>query len=642
MKPDLQPSPPALPDHARRLFAVFSVPLLLAWGCGIVHPVLDWASVPGAMLAGLPAALGPIGFLGVLLGTGAFIATRADAHPRIHRGVKTTLHAGGAVAALAVVASGAAANRPGSWLPVLLAVGLVSRRRTESVDAWRVPTLATPAVVILLWIAAMRIRPWGDGLLPTAAEDALSSLTDATLIAALPLLPLIPIAVVAALLARRAAPRTRGALLGVAVALVLEKTFGFGENWISMAALGALFGAWPPDFSASATRGRPLVLATAPLVVGLVLAGARLGLVERWNCTAGSEAAKLNPEYEWLTTESDGVSMAVLPSENAEAIVVLRRDGRLERFTGRVLSAQTEVEPGGGLLVTPPSADMPLLRLVGLPDGLRVEWWDHARLTMTAAREVDVGCEPVSGTIESDTLRVWAVCEADDRMVLVGPDDAPPQIWDVADAPRHVRITSEALFAFFGGPAARARIHRIPRLDDEVADHRTGPWAEGMTSSDRRAAVGRGPAGHVEVFGQPPRATDEAPSSYADVLADAFGHRADTVRVGTWPGVPFWTLVGEPHDPVTKKGRGWYESLIVTSPVDARVTFVDLDVLWHQRSVPIGAPIRSIWVDDSTGTLFGMNRCGVFSLRLRTTFPWDPPVGTPPKKQKPDATPEKK
>lgn len=619
MKPELKLSPPAARSLPRVLFGVTALPLLIAWGGGVVHPILDWASIPGAWMAGLPSAFGPLGFLGVLLLAIAHITIRAERHPRTIALVSTTLPAAGAVAVLAVIASGAAASRPASWLPILLAIGVLSRKREDATDPWDLPEAVLPGATVVLWGSAICVRPWGDGLLGSAVEDQLSALTDAVLVSAIPLLPLVPIGVVAWWLSRRLPPRRRGALVGVTVALLLEKTFGFGDNWISIAAIGAVFGAWPPSY-----RGeRPIVLLAIPLLAGVFLGGARLGLVERWNCTAGTLAAADNPEYIWFHTESDGVSMAVAPL-NSEALLVLRADGSFERLISGTVGGRAEVEPPGGILVTPPLPEMPIARLVSLPNGLRVEWWDQGTMQITAQRDVGVDCTPVSGTMELETFRIWAVCADEARMVLVDRGDDPPQIWDVADDPRSVRLRGDALSTFFSGPMSHAEIRRIPALDDRIASRRLGPWAEGMADSPQRVAVGRGPAGHLEIFGTPHRdAVRGGSASYADELAVALDSRTDTVRVGTWPGVPFRARIGEPRNS-QGHGRGWYESMFVTSPVDARVTLVDLDVTWHQRSIPIGAPLRSVWVNADDGTLFGMNRCGVFSLRFRTTFPWDP------------------
>ncbi|GEM_PF-1629906 len=623
MKPDPPPSPPALPEYARRLFLVIAAPLLFAWGGGVAHPILDWASVPGAWVAGLPTALGSVGVVAVFVATGALIATRIAAHPRIHRRLATTLAGAGAVATLAVLASGAAASRPASWLPVLLALGLLSRRGDDDADAWRVPLPWLPFATPVLWVAATRVRPWGDGLLGTRLEDALASVVNATTDGVIPLLPLIPVALVVGLLARRSPPRPRGAVVGLVLALALEKMFGFGAHWISAAAIGALFGAWPPELFGATARGRPLVLLAAPLLAALVLAGTRLGFTERWNCYAPNEATNANPEYRWPNIESDGVSMAVVSSV-VEAFVVVRRDGRMEKFVGKQVASETTVEPPGGVLVTPPVEGMPIARLVAIADGLRVEWWDAGSLQKTAGRDLDVECTPVRGAMEVGANRVWAVCDDEDRIVIVGPGEEPMQLWDVDGRPRDVQLGEGAVVGFFSGPAAHAEVRRFPALADEVARRRVGPWSEGVTAQPgvrARAAVARGPAGHLEVFGAPSGAT---PTTLPEVLASALDRRVDTVRVGTWPGLPYAVRIGEPRNERARTGRGRHDTVIVTSPVDARVTYVDLGVLWHQRSVPVGAPLRSTWADPTDGTLWGMNRCGVFNLRVRTTFPWDP------------------
>ena len=59
----------------------------------------------------------------------------------------------------------------------------------------------------------------------------------------------------------------------------------------------------------------------------------------------------------------------------------------------------------------------------------------------------------------------------------------------------------------------------------------------------------------------------------------------------------------------------------------------DLEVSWHQASVGVGAVPRQVVVDSPSQTLFGVNRCGVFEARIKSTFPWrdvppPPPVAS--------------
>ena len=42
---------------------VLAFPVLLEWGSGAAHPLLDWLSGPGALLLNLPSALGIYGLV---------------------------------------------------------------------------------------------------------------------------------------------------------------------------------------------------------------------------------------------------------------------------------------------------------------------------------------------------------------------------------------------------------------------------------------------------------------------------------------------------------------------------------------------------------------------------------------------------
>jgi hypothetical protein len=46
----------------------------------------------------------------------------------------------------------------------------------------------------------------------------------------------------------------------------------------------------------------------------------------------------------------------------------------------------------------------------------------------------------------------------------------------------------------------------------------------------------------------------------------------------------------------------------------------------------VGAPPIQVVVDSPSQTLYGVNRCGVFEARLKSTFPWRnlPPPPVPP------------
>jgi hypothetical protein len=132
-----------------------------------------------------------------------------------------------------------------------------------------------------------------------------------------------------------------------------------------------------------------------------------------------------------------------------------------------------------------------------------------------------------------------------------------------------------------------------------------------VRSAPDRFAVLRGPAGHVEFRGLP----ETLPSLYEPPSDPAERRRAmlrtvrDSVRVGTWPTDAAYVLP--------------QKAMYVWSDLDPFVTLVDPRVTWHQVAASVGAPLRQVVVDPGSGTLYGANRCGVFSLRIASTFPWE-------------------
>jgi hypothetical protein len=101
-----------------------------------------------------------------------------------------------------------------------------------------------------------------------------------------------------------------------------------------------------------------------------------------------------------------------------------------------------------------------------------------------------------------------------------------------------------------------------------------------------------GPAGHVEI---------------RDPVAPH--RRRDSQRVGIWPDFAAFS--------------SQQEAVYVASSLDGRVFLMDPVVPWQQVLARTGAPARRLLVDGPSGTLYGANRCGVFELRIRSTFPWE-------------------
>jgi hypothetical protein len=66
-----------------------------------------------------------------------------------------------------------------------------------------------------------------------------------------------------------------------------------------------------------------------------------------------------------------------------------------------------------------------------------------------------------------------------------------------------------------------------------------------------------------------------------------------------------------------------HAALWVTSRNSGDISLVDTQVTWHRKTVQVGPPPRAAVVDAGSGTLFGVNRCGLFTLRIPSIFPWE-------------------
>ncbi len=559
-------------DDRRAILVAWGIaaPLLLSWGLGTVHPILDLAAVPAALILGLPGLLGIAGC--VLVVALAALGDRARGADR----------AAALIGALALLAHALAATRPLPW--AALAVGLLAirgRGRHAGPEPW--PAAGVWGGVAA-WVAASQLRPWGPGV-PEGVLDAVGRAADA----GLPMFggeiaPVVAVAVGAWLLRRRAPADPRGALIGGALGLLAVATFGNGTGWGSAAAIGMLVGAWPIPLT-----WRPSRVVPALLIVCL-LAGLRLGATERWRC----EVAAADTHVRFWNRDADVQSVGVVPG-NLPYVLLLRDGGaRLERLaTTGVISDAVTVEPAGGLLLSS-GAFAPIVRAVGTDGGLLVEWWEAALLERVAAVETGRDCDPVGGRAVGDAAEVVCRGGAVVRVTSAGDGDARELVAPRALGPAGVGGTD---FILRGGPLASV----LFRVADRA---RVGPWTAGVGQSPARLLVGRGPAGHLELRGAgPPIGNASAPSPAA-----AIRRHLDRVRVGTWPGTPHYSRL--------------QEAVYVTSPVDGRIHLVDPVVTWHQASVVVGPPPRQVVVDGPSGTLYGVNRCGVFEVRIRSVFPW--------------------
>ena len=125
--------------------------------------------------------------------------------------------------------------------------------------------------------------------------------------------------------------------------------------------------------------------------------------------------------------------------------------------------------------------------------------------------------------------------------------------------------------------------------------------------SSGRLVLSRGPVGLLEIRGPDPLAfldVSQTPSPYAGL-----GNLRDRVRAGLWPD--------------RLLGSGPKGALYTSSRLEGRVRRIDTEVTWQQSSASIGAPVRQAVVDPRSGSVYGVNRCGLFELIVPSTFPWD-------------------
>lgn len=586
----MQPAPPLWTRRAAAAIVVLFVPLHLSWGLGTAHPILDALALPAAVLASAPAALGGLG--AVLTGVLAVLRLRL---PRLALPVDFL----GLWGALAFLGPALAATRPLPWVPAAVAlIWWVRRRPGLGAAPWDLPGPVRGLVGALLWLAASRVRPFGPGLLPASFEDVIASGIDG-LPSAFVTAPAVLLAIGAALLlARRGAPDLRGALLGAALGLLAVATFGWESAWLSAAVLGAVAGAWP------VTTGR-VERVLGPLLLAAMLSSVRIGGLERWNCGA----VEAHPTTKLLLKRGDLRSLGVVPG-NLPYLVALRADGgALERFsTTGAVNQSRDVDPPGGLLLSTVGDDAPILRFVDGGEGLQVEWWAASLMERVDLVKTEEACEPIDAGYEHVSRRVWAAC-ADGDVVTVDPEH-PAQRWDLAGRTQDLDQAPGSVVRLRRGPLGRLVLRDPAGLVQTSAF--VGPWAEDVDPGPERLVVAHGPAGQISLRGGPavvpgrPGGRPE-PTGLAALRRDV-RHVLGRARVGNWPSEVHWSIANR--------------SVYVTSEVDARVTLVDGEVPWHQHHAPLGAPPRQVVLDSPSGTLYGVNRCGVFEVRIPTTFPW--------------------
>jgi hypothetical protein len=583
MEPDHQV---LLPRSAGFALAALFAPLLVSWGLGTRGWFLDLLSIPAALLGAVPASAGPFGLV--------FLAALSLLALLDHRAALVT-RAAGVLAGLALLAAASAGARPLPWVGGLFfALFFLRPPSRRPVPAWTAPTTLDRATPLVLWLLASRVRPFGDGLLPAGLEDTIAiAVGDAPVFADLAALALMGLVAIG--LGSRQHPNLRGAIAGAALALGLVATFGNDQAFTSAAALGAIIGGWPPVSTRNGLTAR-----LVPLLLVCLLASARLAVTERWRCgDLGDEA-----QVQLLHAGPDAVGLALSPG-NLPYLVVLADQGRLLRrmTVSGTFVAEQGLEPPGGLLISPIAGGQPVARAVSTDGDLLVEWWDISRMQPSATSRLGSSCEPVRGLQWSDDGSVIVDCRSGDSWLL-SPDRGPSRFDTGAVTERLKR----GGLASSPGPLARARI--VGLMGNEVASTSLLPWASSAHTAPDRFVVLRGPAGQIEFRGLP----ETIPTLYAPPTEPVQHTTAmlrtvrDSVRVGVWPSDAAYVVP--------------QEAVYVWSDLDPFVTMVDPEVTWHQAAVSIGAAPRQVVVDPASGTLYGANRCGVFSLRIATTFPW--------------------
>ena len=571
-----------LPRLASLVLAAGFAPLIASWGLGARGWILDLLATPAALLAGIPAALGPLS-----AGVVALLVLMGPRDPRAAQAGRLL----GAIAGLGLLAAAAAGSRPLPWIAaIFVARALLAPPSRRAAPAWTIPPALGRWAPPVLWLLATRVRPFGDGLLTAGVEDGIAAaLTSAPNLGEAALV--VGLGGLGAVLHRMHRASVLGAVVGGGLAVLLTATFGNDQASVSAAALGALIGAWPPR-----SRG-DLVDGLAPVLLVCLLAATRLGVTERWRC----DDLASEPHARLLRAGGDVRGIALAPG-NLPWIVALVEDGAgLQRLTVTgAAGASVPLDPPGGLLVSPLRPGQPVARVVH-DGGLQIEWWDISRMQATATRRLAIDCVPARALHwDDDTIEV--ACRGG-RGWRVGPA-GDPLAADVSNE----RLRGGTLSITRG---ARARV-RIQDLDGaRVADSAAGPWAASVSTAPGRFAIARGPAGHLELRGLPipvptlPSPPPEGPARTRAML----DYRIDSVRVGTWPSQSAYVVP--------------QKALYVWSELDPFVTLVDPAVTWHQSVASIGAPPRQVVVDPGSGTLYGGNRCGVFAVRVPTTFPWE-------------------
>ena len=554
----------------------------------MLHPILDRLGIAGGFLFGLAGGLdGSLGLLLALITVTLGLAQRSGRF-RVLGILNPLVAAGGLSFMLSALALW------GPLLLLLLVPGLwcwVGRRdpaqRAPSSEfpelPWGLPEAGLPFAGGLAWLLAAQSLPWtlGGGdwleglLLPLVSDWPLSLRA---------LLASLPVAALLLLLHRRRPLRGWPLLFGFLAGVALEFVLGTPLSWPFAGLIGALAWARPPRVAAFVWQPASWLLPVAGLSLS---AGLAQGLTERWVCPP--------PQGEHLRF----LSQKVVPTEiglvpgNLPYILVLTEDGRaLQRLgpTG-VPNEEITLEPPGGELLTSGRSGGSVTRVVS-GELARVEWWNPASMERSATIELGSDCRPAGGVMEAVSDVLILQCESG-QLLRLDPELGKSQAVGSQGQgiSRPLQDGSSLPLRWVSGPGAQMIEERnLAGPAEAVGPVWLGPYSGPVRSAEGEIFVARGPLARVGV-------------------RSGLGDIRDSARVPGWPAEIVWNA---------RKRAIW-----VASATSGRVSLVDHEVTWHRRSFSVGPRVKEMVPDPDSGSLFGINRCGLFELRVDSIFPWE-------------------
>jgi hypothetical protein len=409
----------------------------------------------------------------------------------------------------------------------------------------------------------------------------------------------------AGLLSRRSLPRRAPLLIGALAGLLLDLSFGTPLSLPFALGMGALLGGWPLPLRAALTE--PVALAL-PVVALTALVGLGAGLSDRWVCPEGATES-----LRFLSNNGAVSDVAVIPG-NLPFILLLRDEGsRLERLgpTG-VVNESIELERPGGSLVSSGRMGGQVARLIRGGTRSGVEWWSPSTMERTAVLDFPAGCDPVDGSMAADSSALLVAC-ADGSLLRLDPETKVIEAVG-SGAGALAGYSADSLpFRLRSGALARFVIETSTSSSAAfLGPFSAGAGTGGALGTPVGLTLARGPIGQIEVRGEDPLWTvglRAPPSTGAERRADEARNILDRARVPGWPA----TMVWSPH----------HAALWVTSRNSGEISLVDPQVTWHRKTVNVGPVPRRVVVDLDSGSLFGVNRCGLFELRIASIFPWE-------------------